>query len=95
MTHSDQILPLWRLIANAMHTLALATEWNRRPRRRTRRYQNEVDVGMVGINVPIPVPLPFFSFTGATSLPPPAIALLPQCVASCALGVLLCRRKLC
>ncbi|PNW72254.1 hypothetical protein CHLRE_16g675650v5 [Chlamydomonas reinhardtii] len=29
-----------------------------------RRFQNEVDVGMVGINVPIPVPLPFFSFTG-------------------------------
>mmetsp|Transcript_2906 Transcript_2906/g.8504 ORF Transcript_2906/g.8504 Transcript_2906/m.8504 type:complete len:547 (-) Transcript_2906:568-2208(-) len=29
-----------------------------------RKYQNEVDVGMVGINVPIPVPLPFFSFTG-------------------------------
>ncbi|GLC48015.1 Methylmalonate-semialdehyde dehydrogenase [acylating], mitochondrial [Pleodorina starrii] len=29
-----------------------------------RRFQSEVDVGMVGINVPIPVPLPFFSFTG-------------------------------
>lgn len=29
-----------------------------------RRFQNEIDVGMVGINVPIPVPLPFFSFTG-------------------------------
>lgn len=29
-----------------------------------RKFQNEVDVGMVGINVPIPVPLPFFSFTG-------------------------------
>ncbi len=30
-----------------------------------RRFQNEVNVGMVGINVPIPVPLPFmFSFTG-------------------------------
>jgi len=29
-----------------------------------RKFQNEIDVGMVGINVPIPVPLPFFSFTG-------------------------------
>ena len=29
-----------------------------------RKFQHEVDVGMVGINVPIPVPLPFFSFTG-------------------------------
>jgi Aldehyde dehydrogenase family len=33
-----------------------------------RKFQSEVDVGMVGINVPIPVPLPFFSFTG--KLPP-------------------------
>jgi malonate-semialdehyde dehydrogenase (acetylating)/methylmalonate-semialdehyde dehydrogenase len=30
-----------------------------------RRFQNEVEVGMVGINVPIPVPLPYFSFTGS------------------------------
>lgn len=29
-----------------------------------RKFQGEVDVGMVGVNVPIPVPLPFFSFTG-------------------------------
>ena len=29
-----------------------------------RKFQNEIDGGMVGINVPIPVPLPFFSFTG-------------------------------
>ncbi len=29
-----------------------------------RKFQHEVQVGMVGINVPIPVPLPFFSFTG-------------------------------
>jgi len=29
-----------------------------------RKFQNEIEVGMVGINVPIPVPLPFFSFTG-------------------------------
>lgn len=29
-----------------------------------RRFQHEVEVGMVGINVPIPVPLPFFSFSG-------------------------------
>lgn len=29
-----------------------------------KRFQAEVDVGMVGINVPIPVPLPMFSFTG-------------------------------
>ncbi|KAL4423389.1 hypothetical protein ABPG77_004320 [Micractinium sp. CCAP 211/92] len=29
-----------------------------------RRFQSEIDVGMVGINIPIPVPLPFFSFTG-------------------------------
>jgi malonate-semialdehyde dehydrogenase (acetylating) / methylmalonate-semialdehyde dehydrogenase len=32
--------------------------------RSARRFQNEIEVGMVGINVPIPVPLPFFSFTG-------------------------------
>lgn len=31
---------------------------------RARRFQHEVQVGMVGINVPIPVPLPFFSFSG-------------------------------
>ncbi|KAG1657807.1 hypothetical protein FOA52_006583 [Chlamydomonas sp. UWO 241] len=29
-----------------------------------RRFEHEVEVGMVGINVPIPVPLPMFSFTG-------------------------------
>jgi malonate-semialdehyde dehydrogenase (acetylating)/methylmalonate-semialdehyde dehydrogenase len=29
-----------------------------------RRFQNEVEVGMVGINVPIPVPMAFFSFGG-------------------------------
>jgi len=29
-----------------------------------RKFQNKIEVGMVGINVPIPVPLPFFSFTG-------------------------------
>jgi malonate-semialdehyde dehydrogenase (acetylating) / methylmalonate-semialdehyde dehydrogenase len=29
-----------------------------------RRYQNEVEVGMVGINVPIPVPMAFYSFGG-------------------------------
>ncbi len=29
-----------------------------------RRFQNEIEVGMVGINVPIPVPTAFFSFGG-------------------------------
>src|SRR5207247_9799136 len=29
-----------------------------------RRFQNEVQVGMVGINVPIPVPVAFCSFGG-------------------------------
>lgn len=29
-----------------------------------RRFQNEVEVGMVGINVPIPVPVAYFSFGG-------------------------------
>ena len=29
-----------------------------------RRFQNEVQVGMVGINVPIPVPMAFYSFGG-------------------------------
>ena len=29
-----------------------------------RRFQNEVDVGMVGINVPIPVPMAYYSFGG-------------------------------
>ena len=29
-----------------------------------RRYQNEVQVGMVGINVPIPVPTAYYSFGG-------------------------------
>ncbi|MDQ3954173.1 MAG: CoA-acylating methylmalonate-semialdehyde dehydrogenase [Actinomycetota bacterium] len=29
-----------------------------------RRYQRDVEVGMVGINVPIPVPMSFFSFGG-------------------------------
>jgi malonate-semialdehyde dehydrogenase (acetylating)/methylmalonate-semialdehyde dehydrogenase len=29
-----------------------------------RKFQFEVQAGMVGVNVPIPVPLPMFSFTG-------------------------------
>jgi len=29
-----------------------------------RRFQNEVEVGMVGINVPIPVPVSYYSFGG-------------------------------
>ncbi|GAA5054740.1 malonate-semialdehyde dehydrogenase (acetylating)/methylmalonate-semialdehyde dehydrogenase [Thermocatellispora tengchongensis] len=29
-----------------------------------RRFQNEVEVGMIGINVPIPVPMAFYSFGG-------------------------------
>jgi len=29
-----------------------------------RRFQNEIEVGMVGINVPVPVPMAFFSFGG-------------------------------
>lgn len=29
-----------------------------------RRFQNEVEVGMIGINVPIPVPMSYYSFGG-------------------------------
>jgi len=29
-----------------------------------RRFQNEVEVGMIGVNVPIPVPVAYFSFGG-------------------------------
>jgi malonate-semialdehyde dehydrogenase (acetylating)/methylmalonate-semialdehyde dehydrogenase len=29
-----------------------------------RRFENEIQVGMVGINVPIPVPMAFYSFGG-------------------------------
>jgi malonate-semialdehyde dehydrogenase (acetylating)/methylmalonate-semialdehyde dehydrogenase len=29
-----------------------------------RRFQNEVEVGMIGINVPIPVPMAYYSFGG-------------------------------
>jgi malonate-semialdehyde dehydrogenase (acetylating)/methylmalonate-semialdehyde dehydrogenase len=29
-----------------------------------RRFQHEVEVGMVGVNVPIPVPMAYFSFGG-------------------------------
>ena len=29
-----------------------------------RRFQNEVEVGMIGVNVPIPVPMSYFSFGG-------------------------------
>ena len=29
-----------------------------------RKFENEIEVGMVGINVPIPVPVSFFSFGG-------------------------------
>ncbi|KAA9151666.1 CoA-acylating methylmalonate-semialdehyde dehydrogenase [Amycolatopsis acidicola] len=32
--------------------------------RAARRYQNEVEVGMVGLNVPIPVPVGYYSFGG-------------------------------
>jgi malonate-semialdehyde dehydrogenase (acetylating)/methylmalonate-semialdehyde dehydrogenase len=32
-----------------------------------RRFQNEVEVGMIGINVPIPVPVAFYSFGGFKS----------------------------
>ena len=33
-----------------------------------RRFQNEVEVGMIGINVPIPVPMAYFSFGGWKNL---------------------------
>ena len=29
-----------------------------------RRFQNEVEVGMVGVNVPVPVPMAYYSFGG-------------------------------
>jgi malonate-semialdehyde dehydrogenase (acetylating)/methylmalonate-semialdehyde dehydrogenase len=29
-----------------------------------RRFQNEIEVGMIGINVPIPVPMAYYSFGG-------------------------------
>ena len=29
-----------------------------------RRFQTEIEVGMIGINVPIPVPVAYFSFGG-------------------------------
>ena len=29
-----------------------------------RRYENEVEVGMIGVNVPIPVPVSYYSFGG-------------------------------
>ena len=29
-----------------------------------RRFQNEIEVGMVGVNVPIPVPVSYYSFGG-------------------------------
>jgi malonate-semialdehyde dehydrogenase (acetylating)/methylmalonate-semialdehyde dehydrogenase len=29
-----------------------------------RRFQNEVEVGMIGVNVPIPVPVSYYSFGG-------------------------------
>jgi len=29
-----------------------------------RRFQNEIEVGMVGVNVPIPVPVGYYSFGG-------------------------------
>ncbi len=32
--------------------------------RAARRYQNEIEVGMVGVNVPIPVPVGYYSFGG-------------------------------
>jgi len=32
--------------------------------RAARRFQNEVEVGMVGVNVPIPVPVGYYSFGG-------------------------------
>ena len=32
-----------------------------------RRFQNEVEVGMIGINVPIPVPVAYYSFGGFKS----------------------------
>ena len=33
-----------------------------------RRFQNEVEVGMIGINVPIPVPMAYYSFGGWKSI---------------------------
>jgi malonate-semialdehyde dehydrogenase (acetylating)/methylmalonate-semialdehyde dehydrogenase len=32
-----------------------------------RKFQNEVEVGMIGINVPIPVPVSYYSFGGFKS----------------------------
>jgi malonate-semialdehyde dehydrogenase (acetylating)/methylmalonate-semialdehyde dehydrogenase len=29
-----------------------------------RRFQNEIEVGMIGVNVPIPVPMAYYSFGG-------------------------------
>ncbi len=29
-----------------------------------RKFQNEVQVGMIGVNIPIPVPMAFYSFGG-------------------------------
>jgi len=29
-----------------------------------RKFQNEIQVGMIGINIPIPVPMAFYSFGG-------------------------------
>ena len=29
-----------------------------------RKFETEIEVGMVGVNVPIPVPMAFFSFGG-------------------------------
>ena len=34
-----------------------------------RRFQHEVEVGMVGINVPIPVPMAYYSFGGWKASP--------------------------
>src|ERR1700680_907953 len=34
------------------------------PTTAARRFQNEVEVGMIGINVPIPVPVAYYSFGG-------------------------------
>jgi acyl-CoA reductase-like NAD-dependent aldehyde dehydrogenase len=38
-------------------------------RRRGTRFQNEVEVGMIGINVPIPVPMAYYSFGGWKASP--------------------------
>jgi malonate-semialdehyde dehydrogenase (acetylating)/methylmalonate-semialdehyde dehydrogenase len=51
-------------VPSGIAAIARRIDASERARGRARRFQREVEAGMVGINVPIPVPIASYSFGG-------------------------------